>query len=633
MQKSSLIIFIFLLTINAAFSQFVVVPVPRDSQKKKNQGNQSRIQALTPMLLPFWDDFSFSNSKNYPHDTLWEYGQSVDLNFGEGIHPPSLGVVTFDGLDSLGRPYSINDPLAKGYADKLVSRSIDLDTVPAGLRNTVYLSFYYQSEGNGEAPDPGDHLDVDFKNNLGTWETVISIQNDGTLKADTFNTMFLPVNQPGYFHKAFQFRFRAYGRLSGPYDTWNVDYVYLNSGRSATDNAFPDRAIVTPMTSLFTKGYWAIPKKHFMTNIDSNLNKPSLELYNLDDSIRQPINYSYWSEVITYKDSVATSSGAILLDSLVTLLDILPQARKTGTVSSTPPPGLFDPAADSFRIKLKFGLTTKDNLLLADNGDYDSAIYKPIDFRLNDTTRAEHMISNYYAYDDGSAEYGIGLNQPGAQAAYLFRMRTTEPDTIVAVDIFFPRFGDETSQIILLRILGDLTGSEQSILHEENIQVNRSQMDTLWRYTLNVNTVGVQDTFYVGWKQSSAAVIPVGFDKNSNSGDKMYFNVNGTWEQNLTEKGSMMIHPVFGKGGLVTGLPEAGQVIHAFPNPNPGVFYLSGEPDYLEIYDLTGKSVSFSKEITDHRTRIEMSNAYPGIYLLKTYDKRRFTTQKILVRP
>ena len=634
MRISSLIISILLISLTTGFSQFVLVPLPKSPPKKGGKIRDAKIKALTPLLLPFWDDFSFSNSKNYPHDTLWQYGQSVTLNYGEGINPPSLGVVTFDGLDSLGKPYNINDPLAKGYADKLISRPIRLDTVPLNLRTTVYLSFYYESAGNGESPDPGDHLQVDFKNKLGQWETIANIANDGTMKSDTFKTMVLQVDSSKFFHRDFQFRFRSYGRLSGPYDNWNLDYVYLNSGRTPTDTSFPDRAIATPMASLFNE-YWSIPKKHFITGILSNLKRPSLDLYNLSSTIDQPLNYSYDVEVITYLGNTTNSSGPVQLDDSTSLGDILPLTRKKTTVDTTPPVGLFDPAADSFRIKLKFGLRTKDNVLIppGDNGDYDAAIYKPINFRLNDTTRAEYILSSYYAYDDGTAEYGIGLNQPGARAAYRFDMKTADPDTIVAVDIYFPRFGDETNQIIELSILNDLKDTEQSILYKSNITVNRSELDTLRRYQLNVNTIGVQGSFYIGWKQSSAVSIPMGWDKNTDSGDNIYFNLNGLWEQNTTERGSIMIHPVFGRGGLVTGLHEAAQTIHAFPNPNAGIFYLNGEPEYLEMVDLAGKPVDFSKEKYDLQTKIEMANAHPGIYVLKIYLNGKYTTHKILVRP
>ena len=72
-QKSGPTIFILLMSVTVAFSQFVVVPVSRKPQKKEAQSHSSRIQALTPMQLPFWDDFSFSNSKGYHADILWSW--------------------------------------------------------------------------------------------------------------------------------------------------------------------------------------------------------------------------------------------------------------------------------------------------------------------------------------------------------------------------------------------------------------------------------------------------------------------------------------------------------------------------------------------------------------------------------
>jgi hypothetical protein len=302
-------------------------------------------------------------------------------------------------------------------------------------------------------------------------------------------------------------------------------------------------------------------------------------------------------------------------------------------VGSTLAPSLFDVNADSFKIKLKLSLATKDNVLPGNNGDYDSAKYKPVDFRVNDTTRAEFVLSRYYAYDDGSAEYGIGLNQPGAQVAYLFDMKTPQPDTIVAVDFYFPRFGDESSQIILLRILSDLTDTQQSILYEENISVDRSELNKFKRHRLTRNTVGVQGSFYIGWKQSSAGTIPIGWDKNTDSGSKISSNTNGLWKANLTEKGSMMLHPVFGKGGVVTGVQPEAPTLSAFPNPNSGTFFLTEELEYVDLFDLAGKPVNFSREVQDHQTKIVMTPVYPGLYVLKTLSNKKYTTQKIMVRP
>ncbi len=93
-----------------------------------------------------------------------------------------------------------------------------------------------------------------------------------------------------------------------------------------------------------------------------------------------------------------------------------------------------------------------------DSGDY-TPNYIPIDFRVNDTTRATYVLANYYAYDDGSAEFGAGLNQPAAEVAYLFKMITNKPDTIVAIDLYFPDFGDQSSQTIVIHVRKDTSNT------------------------------------------------------------------------------------------------------------------------------------------------------------------------------
>src|SRR5258707_2913090 len=145
--------FFFCCTISQAQLRQVSILQPTTSQKRNLA---ARVESLSAMKLPFWDDFSFNNSpKNYPHDSLWQYGHSVWVNTGMGINPPTLNVATFDGMDSTGLPYNINIPTAKGVADRLTSQPIRMDLVNPSLRSSVFISFYYQYEGNGEPPDPG----------------------------------------------------------------------------------------------------------------------------------------------------------------------------------------------------------------------------------------------------------------------------------------------------------------------------------------------------------------------------------------------------------------------------------------------------------------------------------------------
>src|SRR5690606_38799936 len=116
------------------------------------------------LTLPFFDDFSKPTSGLYPDTMRWKDRYSVWVNDGMAIRPPTINVATFDGLDSAGRPYSANDILLTGYADELTSQPIDLSVAALSVaeRPSVYLSFFYQWQGNIEAPDEKDFLELDF---------------------------------------------------------------------------------------------------------------------------------------------------------------------------------------------------------------------------------------------------------------------------------------------------------------------------------------------------------------------------------------------------------------------------------------------------------------------------------------
>ena len=156
MRNSGFITLVFFIGIaSQGIAQLIVFPLAQSAPATKSPKTSARTKEVTPLTLPFWDDFSFSEIKYYPSEKLWQQSKSVWVNDGIGINAPSLKVATFDGLDSNGKPYSINDVLAKGKADSLVSNPIQLDLVSVAQRGTVYLSFYYQFRGNGEPPYRG----------------------------------------------------------------------------------------------------------------------------------------------------------------------------------------------------------------------------------------------------------------------------------------------------------------------------------------------------------------------------------------------------------------------------------------------------------------------------------------------
>lgn len=630
-------IFFLLLVIlinTVGFSQLVLVPVERVPSLKNTPAARTHDTALT---LPFWDDFSATRN-GYADPNRWQHSQSVWVNDGMGVNAPSLNVATFDGLDSLGKPYNINDVLAKGFADKLVSLPIQLDQVPTTDRAGVALSFFYQFRGNGESPDPGDLLTLAFKNVNGQWDPIWSIENTGTLQPDKFIRVIIPITGDQYFHDSFQFRFQNFARLSGPYDTWHVDYVYISNGKTQTAPVFPlfpDRAITGTFTSLF-KDYRSMPVEHFFTNPTQHLIAPKVTITNLrQDQLAgngQPVSYSTQAVITQNKEGLPETVLTPTLDVNVNIGSELTFAeQKVVSLQTLPDPATLDASADSIHINLKIQFDTGDDKIKTPTeGDYDFDVFNPIKFNTNDSTRASFILADYYAYDDGTAEYGAGLNQPGAELAYEFNLPTSQPDTIVAIEMYFPRFGDESNQIIQLKIYRELTGSPFDVIYQGSIPIQRNSQNKFWRIPLP-EPVGVRNKFYVGWKQQSSAVIAVGLDKNTDSGSKIFSNINAAWVQNTTLKGSLMIRPVFGPGKQVITPIQEKPVIGVYPNPGAGIFYLSSPADQIQVVDFTGREIPIEIERNSEQTRITVTQATRGIYILRTFHSGLWTTTKLLI--
>lgn len=630
--------FLFTLFTLTGICQLVVVPLPKEHTEKKS--SSSRTQDLTPITLPFWDDFS-SIRNGYADPAKWEFGNSVWINDGMGINPPSLNVATFDGIDSVGKPYSVNDVLAKGFADKLVSAPIRMDLPTASERLGISFTFFYQFQGNGEAPDAGDILSLSFKNDQGLWEVIWSKDNDGTLEKENFVPVTIPITATKFFHENFQFRFQNFARLSGPYDTWNVDYIYIGNGKAQTSPVFPlfpDRAITLPLTSIFPE-YRAMPIKHFFSNTLENLTKPSITINNLrQDQVAgngQPVSYSSSAKISMVKDEQAPVVLSPVLDVNFNIgSELVFNQQRVVTLQTIPDPTTFDSTADSINIKLTVVFDTGDDKVKTPTeGDYDFTVFTPLAFKTNDSISSGYILSDFYAYDDGTAEYGAGLNQPGAQLAYRFDMKTDEPDTIVAVDMYFPRFGDDSNQIIQFQILKDLTNNAFDILYQGNFPIQRNTQNKFWRIPIVDLPPGVKDKFYIGWKQTSSAVIAVGLDKNTESGDKIYTNINGAWEQNTTLKGSLMIRPVFGKGkgGVISGV-EKNSLLSVYPVPNQGTFYISGHFEELLLVDMAGRKVALDQQKENERTKITIFHPTAGLYILRTFQNNRWLSTKIVVQ-
>ena len=645
--------FFFSLFFLQANAQLKVYPLPKTSPKviAKPKMNSARTGELTPRPLPFWDDFSWTQvdltddtlEANYPLDSLWVNNHTVWINSGLGINPPSINVATFNGLDATNQPYS-DVLVSNGFRDTLISQPINLglDEVLENERATVYLSFFFQWAGNGEPPDTRDYLRVDFKNESGAWEPVLTIPTSESFTPDEFYDTLIQVNGERFFHENFQFRFMNYGRLSGPYDTWNIDYVYLNKYRNPDDKYLPDRTIISPLTNLFGD-YRAVPYRHFVNSSASPFGEPSFDVFNVKNDTS---TLSYYASGIfrNYTDGVGVTTvvdtlgnaGASPIDGLTGI--IFQRERKTVTLQHVPDrddPMQFDLDADSADVTLKIRLFTGDviNPKTGDYAnDYNPNVLSPLDFRSNDTIRADFALRKYYAYDDGFADYAVGLTQFGNRAAYLFEMITDDPDTLIGFDIYYPDYGVTGTLTVDFAVYDDDNGIPGNILYTRPSHTLRRRGLNNFDEVRFAEQLLVQDRFYIGWRAPIGGTFKVGLDTNNDSGSKLFINTNGTWEMNTDVVGAVMIRPVFGRPtNLIVGIPED-VTSQIYPNPSDGMFYIPASCEIIAITSLTGRSIRYSSSDSGDYNRIQMADPAPGLYVVRLRKEGHVFSSKLIVK-
>ena len=78
----------------------------------------------------------------------------------------------------------------------------------------------------------------------------------------------------------------------------------------------------------------------------------------------------------------------------------------------------------------------------------------------------EQKFYSHFSYDDGSVESAYGINVSGAMAAYQFKLN--RPDTLRAVQMYFPQMLDSVNQLsFLLTVWDDNNGVPGNILYQK----------------------------------------------------------------------------------------------------------------------------------------------------------------------
>lgn len=580
--------------------------------------------AQTPLTLPFFDDFS--TTQGQPDPSRWQSGSGVYINNTMAINQPTVNIATFDGLTASGRPYVLNSPLSQGYTDTLASLPISLAGLSAA--DSVYLSFYWQAKGLGELPDPGDSLSrqagdsltVQFLDNTNTWRTVWA--NVGGIVNNNFFQVFIPVRSASYFHAGFAFRFRSFGRESGPFDTWNVDYIYLNKGRSLTNRFVKDVAVRQALSPLL-KRYTAMPLSQYVVN-------PAAETA---DSITTDINnlfnnFNFTTLRFTVRDDV---SGRVLQDDPPTNSVLIPSLSSQKKIIKPNPYAGFAAAKASLRYKVDL-LTTDDQ----------SPSIPGVNLRQNDTISAVAALDDYYAYDDGTWEYAQQIRQREQVAV---RFILNKPDAIGGVRAcIVPFTTNQTGQSFVISVYGNRAGRPGTALYQQSFVTQYPTTRNGFVEFRFTKSVSVKDTFYIGYQQISSSdttFLRLGFDKNSPFGSQIFYNGGANWDQNLVSsslniQGAFMLRPVMGAkpDTVVTAIPDPEPLapLRTYPNPTTGIIRWDNLTlTRLDVLNSSGRLV-LTHEPDRGQQSFDLSSLPDGLYLIRLFSDKRTAVQKLIVQ-
>ncbi|MCG3164333.1 MAG: hypothetical protein POELPBGB_00087 [Bacteroidia bacterium] len=560
------------------------------------------------------------------NDTVWVYQPDTGtlwtdnftfINSTYPVYPPSVGVATLDGVDENGMPYDFVVGLPEGTADYLTSKPIKLANYEPA--DSLYLSFYYQPQGRGNAPEQSDSLILEFRTSVTNWTLIWSAEGDELPADSMFKQVMIAVDTSLWFTNDFQFRFRNHATLSGNVDHWHIDYVRLSNARHYQDTVYEDVAYVYPAYSLLNK-FQSMPWSHFLVDPASFMNDTLLLTFH--NNLNAVKNTGYrWKVFDENNTELFDKNGG----SKNYAADIFCQNVGTQCDPTDPLP-----------------MSPDFTFAFPDNGN-DSAEYtiiaslatNPDNIKDNDTLHYTQIFHNYYAYDDGTAEngYGLEIQAPVGVSMAAYRFNMIKGDTLRGVRFYFnPQLDDVSEEIFSLMVwTGDNT-PETLIYQKDSLSPQYSPGLNYFRtYTINDTILELQaGNFFVGWMQTENYRMNVGFDRNLNANENMFYNIlGGGWLQSQLP-GAWMIRPVFSSDTLpsdVFSIDENSLMSEftVFPNPASDEVYIVAMNEtvnsnnyFVNIFNSTGSVV---KQVSSLPRSVNISELAPGFYFINIQNK------------
>jgi hypothetical protein len=561
----------------------------------EKRDKRKSISAADTLELPFFDDFS--KPAVYPDPSKWQ-DKFVFINNTYSENQRTSGIATFDALDNSGRLYETASS-SVFEADHLTSKPINLNYTSS---DDIYLSFLYEPGGLADKPETKDFFLLQFYAPLESkWYNKWVAP---TVSSDTFRAVIIRIDEARYLKKGFMFRFINYASLSsgstdpsmaGNCDQWNIDYVLLGKNRSDADTSAADVAFTLPVRTIL-KTYESMPWTQFRQVFLSEMGPFITINYRNNDKIVRNVTRNFKIfDVYKNIESFSFSAGATNIDP-------------------------FTPVTYNANLIYTFNSTGTDSALFEISSILTTDIFDPKD---NDTLIYYQKFGNYFAYDDGTAEAGYGVNGLGSKNAMVAcRFKTFVPDTLRAVQICFnDSYQNANLRTFDLMVWGNNDGVPGDVIYsQQEMMVTQGKgINGFYTYALT-DPIELTGTFFIGWKQRSETFLNAGFDINTPPGGRQYYWLNGNWT-NSQANGAIMIRPQVGPKITNTGisaLRDRGRKLRIWPNPaineimiDPGDISLPGIPE-IRVTDLFGHEIIR----TDFTGRLDISMLKPGTYII-----------------
>jgi hypothetical protein len=613
------------------------------AQKSKNALDE------TPLLLPFFEDFS--NYTGYPNQALFMDKQAF-VTHTFAVFPPTIGVVTLDALNEYGEIYPHLNASSKG-ADTLTSQYIRLDSLfldgvvrkitPA---DSLYFSFYFQPGGGGvvdslmhehigNQPNKNDSLVLEFGLTKIEEDTAYTVWNhvwstpgfsikEWTSKnpLEFFKQVMIPITNEEYMrdNTLFQFRFRNYASLEpqpgisgweGNVDQWHIDYIRLDVNRDAKDVFTNDLAFIYPTTSFLEK-YQAMPWNQYQ----SSDRKASFSNY--------LTNRSNGTRTARYQYFVTQSGNEIYRGPISGSINIDPYYSHGYHTSMGPEPP-----------RINFSPTLTDTAAIIITHIFQNVGGE--DFcPTNDTCVYEQKFYNYYAYDDGTAEYGYCLNNQFNIAYLAMKFNIRVLDYLSGIQLWFNHTKNDENKDAMFSLIvwkdnngqpGDtvctLKGNKPNFA-EQFLDFVEYQFD---------KKIAVQGDIWIGFEQQGNTQLNIGFDQNTDSRDFFKYNTRGIWEKSVF-KGTPMLRPVFGDAKKSDTVCCGSPKMIISPNPTSGIIQVTSDKlqvTSIEIFDVFGRKLFSHTAYRTPHTTLNISHLQAGVYFVRIFKENGvFETHKII---